>query len=452
MKKIAFLSLILLIHSYPLSAETIILKSGKTIEASIVGKGNDSIKIDINGIPIHYYFDEIISINGKPLTSENIKALSSKSTGNLPLVIENLGYPPDIALYIAEKLTPLYRKFYFEDINTPTKVKKELEAKADSVFEFIGILKNPPESIDSTVEIYKLLVGPDAFNDLINNLSPSSTFTKTQETTFYSLYACTFHSLLATIILKAHGLDVTMVETDAIDPISKPINQSIGMTHIFCLIRINDQYISYDPLHSFVSDLFTLNTDYRNIKEKTFHLISSKRSDLFKNIVILDDASSLATLYGNIGYLLEMFDQKEKAIFYLRTTLEALPYHKGITKTAMGRIYSDLGNQDTAIKYFEEGVAEIPQFGYENIKEKAYTKLGLIYYRLQRYEKSIINFKKALKINKDNANIYPSLALCYHYLGKGRDFEYTLTKGLKISREQNNEAAYEELKNLDGLR
>jgi len=43
----------------PLFAETIILKSGKTIEAKIIERTEEYIKVDVVGVPIIYYSDEI---------------------------------------------------------------------------------------------------------------------------------------------------------------------------------------------------------------------------------------------------------------------------------------------------------------------------------------------------------------------------------------------------------
>ena len=45
-------------------AETIVFKSGKTVEADIIEKRDEYIKIDIAGIPLMYYFDEIETIDG----------------------------------------------------------------------------------------------------------------------------------------------------------------------------------------------------------------------------------------------------------------------------------------------------------------------------------------------------------------------------------------------------
>ena len=46
-------------------AETVILKSGKTVEGKLIEKTNMYIKIDLQGVPVTYFLDEIESIDGK---------------------------------------------------------------------------------------------------------------------------------------------------------------------------------------------------------------------------------------------------------------------------------------------------------------------------------------------------------------------------------------------------
>lgn len=59
------LIILLLVLCFPISlfAETIVLKSGKTVEGKIIEKTDKYIKIDFQGVPITYFLDEIESIN-----------------------------------------------------------------------------------------------------------------------------------------------------------------------------------------------------------------------------------------------------------------------------------------------------------------------------------------------------------------------------------------------------
>ncbi len=84
-KKLIISMLILFLFMPSIFAETIILKSGKTIDGKIVERTRKSVKVDIDGIPITYYFDDIESIDGKKTDSsalpESIVAqISEKSS------------------------------------------------------------------------------------------------------------------------------------------------------------------------------------------------------------------------------------------------------------------------------------------------------------------------------------------------------------------------------------
>ena len=62
---IKILSLLFLFLPSAIYAETIVLKSGKTIEGKIIQKIDNRIKIDAGGILMAYSLDEIETINGK---------------------------------------------------------------------------------------------------------------------------------------------------------------------------------------------------------------------------------------------------------------------------------------------------------------------------------------------------------------------------------------------------
>jgi len=77
-KKMVFLFLLVSIFFYSIaSAEAILLKSGKTIEGSLIEKTDRYIKIDFQGVPLTYFFDEIRSIDGKPIEAERDKSIQT---------------------------------------------------------------------------------------------------------------------------------------------------------------------------------------------------------------------------------------------------------------------------------------------------------------------------------------------------------------------------------------
>jgi tetratricopeptide (TPR) repeat protein len=100
MKKIIsfFISLAFML---PCFCETIHFKNGKTIDAKILEKTSDSIKIDADGAALTYYFDDIDTIDGKKLESspkqpqDNAIAGNNKKTHILEILNSEYTKAPD---------------------------------------------------------------------------------------------------------------------------------------------------------------------------------------------------------------------------------------------------------------------------------------------------------------------------------------------------------------------
>ncbi|TRZ49445.1 hypothetical protein D4Q80_02050, partial [bacterium] len=64
MKKKCLIMLVFIICScFPVFAiaEVIVLKSGKTVEGKIIEQTDKYVKIDFNGVPLTYFFEDIVS-------------------------------------------------------------------------------------------------------------------------------------------------------------------------------------------------------------------------------------------------------------------------------------------------------------------------------------------------------------------------------------------------------
>jgi tetratricopeptide (TPR) repeat protein len=64
-KLVVIFSVLSLFPASNLFSEIIVLKSGKTVEGKIVERTDKVIKVDMEGIPLTYYFDDINTIDGK---------------------------------------------------------------------------------------------------------------------------------------------------------------------------------------------------------------------------------------------------------------------------------------------------------------------------------------------------------------------------------------------------
>ncbi|MDD4182318.1 MAG: hypothetical protein PHT53_00635 [Candidatus Omnitrophica bacterium] len=62
--KTILINAFLILLPFAAFGDTVVLKSGKTIEANLIEQTDEKIKLNINGVPITYYIDEINTING----------------------------------------------------------------------------------------------------------------------------------------------------------------------------------------------------------------------------------------------------------------------------------------------------------------------------------------------------------------------------------------------------
>jgi hypothetical protein len=84
-KKAIFISLLLSLYFLSFAfAETIVLKSGDKVEAKIIEKTSDYVIVEISGIPLTYFLEDIDSIDGKrmPLAQVKEDAISSGPAGS----------------------------------------------------------------------------------------------------------------------------------------------------------------------------------------------------------------------------------------------------------------------------------------------------------------------------------------------------------------------------------
>jgi hypothetical protein len=82
MKKIVFVLSIMLIAT-PIYAETVVLKSGKTVEGKILEKTDKYIKLDLYGVNLIYFFDEIATIDGKIVPAQPAASIQLPASGSV---------------------------------------------------------------------------------------------------------------------------------------------------------------------------------------------------------------------------------------------------------------------------------------------------------------------------------------------------------------------------------
>ena len=74
-----------------------------------------------------------------------------------------------------------------------------------------------------------------------------------------------------------------------------------------------------------------------------------------------------------------------------------------------GLSYSDLGNYDQAIFYYDQAIKKNPEY------TMAYNNRGNVFCRMGNYEKAIIDYNRAIDFNPSFAEAFNNRAYAYYY-------------------------------------
>src|SRR5450759_5143408 len=88
------------------------------------------------------------------------------------------------------------------------------------------------------------------------------------------------------------------------------------------------------------------------------------------------------------------------------TYLQAQP-QSHIVLNKVGIAYHQLGDLDTAKKYYERSIKASPQY------PEAINNLGTIHYARKNFRRAISTYRRALKISPDSASMYSNLGTAY---------------------------------------
>jgi hypothetical protein len=180
LKRIDFLLAILfLFFLSDIFAESIVLKSGKTVEGKIVKKTDRSILLDVGGITIDYYFDEIVSIDGKEISNGEIFSTDKGKTSRQSPVL-------------SQNKTLLWQEWYnqvkgyldkFEEINKKSQnlaqeENEKLEKAKNNVELQKEILRESIKALETIFNEFELLKPPAELENFHNKLIESYGYIK----------------------------------------------------------------------------------------------------------------------------------------------------------------------------------------------------------------------------------------------------------------------------------
>ncbi len=148
-KKIIVLSIALFLLSLSSTfAETIVLKSGKTIEGKIVEKTDKSVKVDVEGIPITYYLEDIISIDGKLIDiikQPSPKQTSVSSTDEMESRFKNIS--SQIAKEFSQTVSPEGKQYEVSEKQREDNFSRQSRLFKEWQEELRNLIKANPKSI-----------------------------------------------------------------------------------------------------------------------------------------------------------------------------------------------------------------------------------------------------------------------------------------------------------------
>jgi tetratricopeptide (TPR) repeat protein len=432
---IAILTLLYLAFSMPAFGEIIILKSGKTIESKILEKTDNSIKVDIEGVPITYYLDETQSIDGVSLNNNktiqnNLSKITTKEipanaidTKHIRRILQHLGYPENTWSAIEDGLIAFLNKIDFpklkeeaEQVKSSPSQLKEFVAKIGGLIESGGYCNDQHPR-----PLIKLLINSLGNGDIFQVIDSTSLSSGEKETKKRILVSCSAVSQLGNIILSLLDFKVKAIIT------SKHVSNCIPLdsgqilfvdfiNQIFEIVSIS-QYYEPEGETMLLKEEYRISPDrIREIEEQwsmgvqtnSLREILNMRLQYF-NIYIADDYTITSSIYSNRASMYGDKGDYDREISECNHALQLNP--KLFTAyNNRGFAHINKGNYDQAISDFNKVLTLNPK------DDVGYNNRGFAYIKKGNYDQAISDCTKALGINHNFAGY---LLRGYAYYKKG---------------------------------
>ncbi|WP_320033716.1 tetratricopeptide repeat protein [Halarcobacter sp.] len=188
---------------------------------------------------------------------------------------------------------------------------------------------------------------------------------------------------------------------------------------------------------------------------------------------ILDEDSSNAEAYCNLGFVLRKLGKNKEALDSYIKAINSNPKY-GLTYNNLGNLLKDTGNFEAALKVYSDALKVNSKdfqiynnigMVYEKLKryndaikcykeavrinpnyDKAVNNIGVVLYKQDKYKEAIEIFKIALKINPKYYELYSNIGACYNKL-KMYD-EAIESLNIAIEKNPENGGAYTNLGNV----
>jgi len=446
-------------------AEVIKFKNNKTIEAQIIEKTDQYIKVNISGAPVKYYLSDIESIDNKDIFfKENLdtnlfkdekfgfKFTYPKGWEIVPKIDKNqdnivelrpirekspiLGFR--VVLIPKEKIKKDLR---WDDLSGYFKLEDNFKVDSKDIikingkdFYFLRYKREfiDPKKIDSNKNFIIEVV------NVIEFYSFSPLFLDEKDNRLF-------------IINLFYSIPKLKIEKDSLDSNAKEqledINKKLKDMDADFKYRYKeakDIINSFDYFLRSKIEEFKESKDSLDVLQKINEYLS-KGLEYYKNNKyneaitefekILQLKSDYLEAYIYIGELYFQLEKFPEALEYLNKALEIRKDDARIY-TLIGNIYKTMGQNEDALNYYRKAI------GFDPTNLLPYINIGIIYNEERRFAEAVSSFKKALEIDPNNFYANYGIGYSYIFLGDYKNAKTHLLKAKSVIPKENKKEEY----------
>jgi len=328
-------------------AEVILLKSGQTVEGKLIEKTDEYIKIDFEGVPLIYFFDEVQSIDGvKQASSVQEKQSSQKNNpSSINATVENVTIETNLS--VKEKYDSAVSYF----------LKKDYK----NAFNIFGeILNDEPNPFKAIVYFNMgICLQIDGVAEKGKGNTKLSQDLFTQAAVYYQ-------------------------KVQAITPYFPQLYSNIGLVY-FYQHKSNSEIKEMTAMGQKLTDelgAFPPDVEGAIYSYRSYEALLSIAGNYVAEGSFLDAKIILQDIVGRM-------EKAPPQKVYLQYT----------AYNSLGLCLFNLGEIKGAIHYFESSIKVAPS---QPRLDVSYANLGLLYFKEHNYTKAKESVDKALEINPNN--------------------------------------------------
>ena len=432
-------------YSYP---ETIKFKSGKTLDAKIIEKTDKYIKVNISGIPVTYYLEDIEAIDGNLIFVQ--KQTPSTSTTKTPkdifkdispavVYILNKTLTGDKYLgsgFIIDKegviITNLHIMRGAKDVSVKLKDGKTYpvsgiiyyDANRDLCIFKINAKDLPTVKLGDSNNIS---IGEKVYC-IGNPLGLEYSFSDGLLSGIRDLNNIKYLQFTAPVSPGNSGGPLINPQGEVVGIVTFLIEKGQNLNFALAINEIKP-YLN-NPIKPFTEFVEKVSqADYYLTEGNKYFFGGDYNQAIEYYQKVLQLNPNLAEAYYNLGLAYGSLGQYQKAIEYFQKSIQLDP-NLAEAYYFLGNAYVRLGQYQQAIEYYQKSLQLNPN------DASAYNNLGLAYRKIGQYQKAIEYCQKALQLDPNFAKAYYNLGVAYLNLGQYQKAKENLLKAKELFQKQ----------------